>query len=773
MKHRSSFARLRRAVLVVVCAAVAPLRASEKPGHAFGFTGPEIFPIDQQVSNLRSADIDGDGLNDLLVVNNFRSKINLLYNRTGKPADLTQILKTARREINELPPDARFKIDSIASEKRIASFEVVDLNSDGRPDLVYYGEPKELVLLYNNAGKGWTPKRWPIEDGQITPNGLVYGDLNGDKRTDLLLLAESFLYVWHQTAEHTLIEPEKIPFTGEVKAVQVLDINGDDRKDLLLVNWENTNPFRFRLQGPTGQLGPEIHFALPPIRSYWSDDLDDDGFAEVMTIAQHSGRAQLSHFTQKKSEATVGPLKEGQLYVMPLNRTDKARRGALWADVNGDGRDDLIVAEPAAGQLTIYLQESGGELGAPKSFPTLTGVSDLAVADWDADGKPDIFLLSADERQVGVTRLDTGGRVPFPTILPVEGRPLAMAAGGLEQGGKPSLAVIVDQDGRRSLHVRNAAGGVKTQKLNESFKSNPSSLTIHDIDQDGAVDLVVLIPYEKAKVLRNMGGDFEEIDIAPPGGTVDQPWLTTLDVDGDGRGEVLLAQKSFLRAVVLQKEAGGENGKASWTFRVKEQINAAASNSRLVGATHLPAGAGGAPLIFLLDAERKALTVCQRDKAGVWQIVRNLMLPVATFHALAPVALNGRAPSAVAFLGLNAVAWMTFDGNTWAFTERDGYETPIKGGFLMDVVSGDLNQDKKKDLVFLETAKSHLDIVTFEPPHKLVPANRWQVFEERTFRGRRDNTPEPREALITDLTGDGKNDLAIIVHDRVLVYPQE
>ena len=28
--------------------------------------------------------MDGDGLNDLIVVNNARSKINILYNRTGK-----------------------------------------------------------------------------------------------------------------------------------------------------------------------------------------------------------------------------------------------------------------------------------------------------------------------------------------------------------------------------------------------------------------------------------------------------------------------------------------------------------------------------------------------------------------------------------------------------------------------------------------------------------------------------------------------------------------
>jgi hypothetical protein len=140
---------------------------------------------------------------------------------------------------------------------------------------------------------------------------------------------------------------------------------------------------------------------------------------------------------------------------------------------------------------------------------------------------------------------------------------------------------------------------------------------------------------------------------------------------------------------------------------------------------------------------------------------------------LQAVGLGSTNANAVAFLGLNVAAWLPLHGQVWELKELDDYETPVKDGFLHDVVSGDLNNDKRKDLVFLETAKNHLDIVTFEPPHSLAPANRWQVFEERTFRSRRSEIPEPREALVVDVTGDGRNDLVVIVHDRVLVYPQE
>src|ERR1019366_774431 len=160
---------------------------------------------------------DGDGLQDLIVVNNARSKINLLYNQTGKTNLAENTTWPIKRELNELPPGSRFKIESIASEKRISSLVVADLNGDGRPDLAYFGEPKELVVLYNQGTNGWsTPKRWAIDDGQLSANALCAGDLNGDHLTDLVLLGETQIYVLSQKADHTLGEPEKIPYSGAV-----------------------------------------------------------------------------------------------------------------------------------------------------------------------------------------------------------------------------------------------------------------------------------------------------------------------------------------------------------------------------------------------------------------------------------------------------------------------------------------------------------------------------------------------------------------------------
>ena len=758
------------AVLVLTCAA-------EDTTNRFGFTGPEIFPIDNQIALLHAADLDGDGLNDLIVVNNERSQIDLLYNQTGKTNNPQDVKKEQKHQINELPPDARFRIETISSEKRISSLVVADLNGDGRPDIAYYGgDPKELVVLYNQGTNGWSaPKHWPVDDGQLTQNALAAGDLNGDGLNDLVLLGDTQIYVFSQKPDHTLGEPEKLPYSGAVKAVQVLDIDGDGRSDLLLVNWESPTPFRFRLQNSAGRLGPEIYFASDPIRSFSADDLESNR-TQIVTIAENSGRAQISEFTRKAADKLSGAFKQGQFQLLPLNKSERTRRGMLWADVNGDGLPDLLVAEPESGQISIYLQKPDGTLDDPKEFSTLTGVSDIAVGDWNGDGKPSIFLLSDDERQIGVTQLDEKGRLPFPTLIPLEGKPLAMAVGRLQPGGPTTLAVIEDQDGKRTLVTRTADGKGRTQKLSDNFKSNPSMMKFHDVNQDGLTDLVVLIPYEKIKVLLQVPGkDFDEEDIAPPGGSVEEPWLSSLDVDGDGKPELLLAQKNFVRAVVLKQEAPAQNStnRGGWVFSVKEQINGAGSDSRLVGAAALPNGTNAVNSLFLLDAERKELTLCERDSAGAWQVVHNIPLPYTEFDSIRPLALGGSTPNSVAFMGKQAVAWMPLGGDVWDFTKLDSYETPIKDGHLNDVVTGDLNNDGRKDLVFMETAKNYLDLVIFDANRKLVPATRWQVFEERSFRSRRSDLPEPREALVTDVTGDGKNDLVIIVHDRILVYPQE
>ncbi|MBI1839823.1 MAG: VCBS repeat-containing protein [Verrucomicrobia bacterium] len=750
----------------------APKPAPPASANAFGFTGPEAFPLDHSIASLCSADLDGDGLIDLVVANNENAKITLLMNRTGKPA-VEKPAQGVKREVNELPPDARFKVESLASEKRISALIVADLNGDGLPDIAYVGEPKpiEFVIHFNQGKLAWSaPKRWRIDDAQLTGEGLVAGDLNGDGLMDVAILAENHIAVLTQNADHAFGEPEKIPFTGTVKSIDIRDLDGDGRQDLILLNSEGANPIRFRLQNKAGQLGPELHFSGLPIRGFHAEDLDGDGKSEVISIAMTSGRATVASLRSKPASPLTGDLGQGQFQVIPLAKTSKPRRGVVWADIDGDQLADLLVAQPETGQIALYRQEKDGGLNSVRTFPSLAGITEIAVSATTPGKSAEIFLLSPDERQIGITTLNAQGRIAFPTPLPFEGKPLALAVGSLKAGLGSTLAVIVDVDDRRELVLRGPDGKIKSQKLSAQFKTNPSGIQMIDVNQDGLMDIVVLIPYEKLKILVQVPGkDFEEVDLAAPGGGSERPWATAADVDGDGVPELLLAQKNFLRAVTLTKNAAG-----AWGLDVKDQINGASAESRIVGCASLRGTKGSsADSLFLMDAERKSLTLSERGSNGVWQITRNIPLPFSDFQELQSVGIAAARPNSIACLGSAGVGWLALSGSVWELSELDGYETPIKDGRLNDAICGDLNHDGRKDIIFLETQKNHIDIVSFSTSNRLVPGARWQVFEERTFRSRRSDGAEPREALVADLNGDGKNDLAIIVHDRVLVYLQQ
>ena len=189
----------------------------------------------------------------------------------------------------------------------------------------------------------------------------------------------------------------------------------------------------------------------------------------------------------------------GVISMLPLNATSKARRGMIWSDVNGDGLPDLLVAEPESGQLTVFIQGKSGRMAAGKVYSTLTGVSEIQVNDWDGTGRAKVFLLSGDERAVAVTQFDGQGRVRVSHRAAVRRQAVDDGTGIPKPGAKPMLAVILDQDGKRVLVTRTASGETKSHKLSESFKSTPSSMAWHDIDQDGLNDLVLLTRTKKSK----------------------------------------------------------------------------------------------------------------------------------------------------------------------------------------------------------------------------------------------------------------------------------
>ena len=89
------------------------------------------------------------------------------------------------------------------------------------------------------------------------------------------------------------------------------------------------------------------------------------------------------------------------------------------------------------------------------------------------------------------------------------------------------------------------------------------------------------------------------------------------------------------------------------------------------------------------------------------------------------------------------------------------------------VVVADLNGDGKNELLLREVKDHQIEVLYRSPDGEWKSGMRFEVFEGRSFQMRAVESGEPREIVAAELTGDGLIDMAIIVHDRVIVYPQQ
>ena len=163
------------------CSADAP-----KLADYFGFQPLEMYKLERRIGNLMIRDLDGDKTGDIIVGNNARSRIDLLLS-SKRPADEAET-RPFRKEVNDLEFDRRMRLVSIPVNKEVVSIDTGDFNGDGKPDLVFYGTPAEVEILFNEGpGRFGGSKRVNTGEAMESPGALAVGDIDQDGRDDLVL----------------------------------------------------------------------------------------------------------------------------------------------------------------------------------------------------------------------------------------------------------------------------------------------------------------------------------------------------------------------------------------------------------------------------------------------------------------------------------------------------------------------------------------------------------------------------------------------------------
>lgn len=771
----------------------------------YGFEAIEIIKFARGIKDLRIADFNGDKRLDIALANNRKARIELLLQKQSiGPAESPGAIDPEDVDVNLLLPPSRFRNESVAVSQRIHCLVCGDLNSDGLVDLAFYGEPRGLYVILQKSGQAEAPrrtslnwqtrKRMDIEDGLVTPDSLVCADLNNDGRDDLALAGRESVYVILQQADSALAEPVRYRTTSAIRGITAGDLNGDSLADLVIVTKETEKPVHVRFGLPGGQLGPELQFFIEKPFQFKLCNIDGIEGDEILTVDALSQRLACYALADNKSEDADWPI---LFYPLPLEK-DNTNRDLVVGDFDGDGQTDIIVSAPESAELAFYKQVPQMGLSEPVRFPALADIASLSAADIDHDGKAELAVLSVKEKIIGISKFISQERLSFPTPIRITGEPLAMELADVEHDGTiDCVYVSKDTNNVRSLRIacyKPFAGADSAETLLAAWRptptvlelkklsSNPDGIKVLDVDQDGLEDVLIFVKYEAPILVRQVQrGKFELIDSPGVQSSLikDASLSTTAVADVDGRAgkELLLAQKNFARSLVF---ARGE------TWSVVDQYNARSAENAIsaVGAFDIEGLISrNRPAILLLDGQKGQLQVLKAADdmtyrfsksvdVGKWNPASHLKMLFGRF--------TGRQVSSLLLFDSVKFAILTppVGGDDLQVLERRFiYDTQIKDGAYGNFSAGDINSDDRADIIMVEYKRHYIEILALGPDYKPTPAMRFKIFEEKSYRAEREIAGsfgvEPHQMEIADVTADGKADLVTLIHDRVIIYPQD
>lgn len=763
--------------LLVQFAALSPTASADEPEDSlaqfYGFGKLELYKLQQRSQNLLAADLNNDGRTDLVLIDNSNSRLDLLQQRARPEAPAKS---RASAKVNAIENDQRFDHKKMPVDREVAALSVGDFNGDGRKDLVYFAAPDQLTIVYQSAAGDWTNrKRIRLPDVHAVQWIIAAGDLNADGKDDVVVLGKHDTYLLYQSAAGELAAPVRLMNTGEnLGLVQITDLDGDGRNDLCYLSTsEPDRPFCVRLQTPEARLGPELRCEFPKYRGVTVAEVDGKPGTEVLAIEMQTGRVKIHQLQQP--DASPGEL-AGQLIQYGFGQGAGKSRDLATGDVDGDGLTDIVVTDPESAQVIVFQQHQGTGLDLGNTFPGLMGAEQVRLGDVDGDSKIDVVVLSTREKTIGISKMENG-RLSFPHGLPLEKEPVVFDLVDLNGDSRPEIVYVgKDRAGSSAKFAlqaltRTATGEWRTFKFSDhdsiaiSPKGTPERLTAVDANHDGRPDFLIFAGTDRPPMflLSNMQGIPVELPASEGGfglGNVAAGGLFLGQLD---QPVILVAQNNFARNVAV-------NDKNQW--QVLDQYNAAEAEAKIVGAAALDLDGEPGREIVLVDQGVKKLRVLRKEGMifRPWREVDMGAFPYRSTHV---VDLNGDGRDDLLLFGTGKFGVLYAGRSDPRMKTLATYESKLDKVRFSDLVAGDLNGDGQVDIAVIDTQSQMIDILNYTPAAGLRHALHFKVFEAKGVVSEERTGTEPREAVIADVTGDGRPDLVLLSQDRVLVYPQD
>ena len=486
-----------------------------------------------------SADVNGDGLPDAITAQNvFHAGLRVLLNEgsaQGEPATF--------EDDGLLLPLSRGAWDVVA----------VDLDLDGDVDLAAPNTDLNwvgnTVAVFRNDGNGGFGPSQGFPAGNA-PTGIAASDLDGDGDADLVVTNYGYLgqgttiSVLRNQGGATFAAPVAYAVPPAPARVRAGDLDGDGDADLVVSHDDTLASVLFNAGNGT--------FGAPAVHDYAASsfgatglallDLDADGDTDALFAGYYDHGVDDGRLVLLRNDGSGTFSTQPIPYGAPYNNIAV---DLVAADLDGDGRDDVVGAQQYESGFVVFRDDDAGSLRPGEMYASVQNVSGdagstgIAAADVDLDGDPDVLTVGRIARLLSAH--ENLGQGLFPE-LPIQGRGVSHIVLDLgDVDGDGDLDAVTSHGGASSSDIavyRNdgAGGYAESQRISGAR----AFAKLRELDGDGVLDLLYVTapstaePYDFFTARGHGDGTFGPVVRHPLGLCgIAHPSAFDLDADGD------------------------------------------------------------------------------------------------------------------------------------------------------------------------------------------------------------------------------------------------
>jgi VCBS repeat-containing protein len=274
-------------------------------------------------------------------------------------------------------------------------------------------------------------------------------------------------------------------------------------------------------------------------RSVTSADVNGDGKADLMVA--NSGNSTVS--------VLLG-MGDGTFTAKADYATGSNPFSVTSADVNGDGKADLIAANNNGNSVSVLLGVGDGTFTAKADYATGNSPRSVTSADVNGDGKADLIIANYYGASVSVLLGKGDGTFIAKADYATGYLPISVTSADVNGDGKADL-ISANYNGQSVSVLLGKGDGTFTAKADYATGISPFSVTSADVNGDGKADLIAAnYGTNTVSVLLGKGdGTFAaKADYATGYLPVS---VTSADVNGDGKADLIAANNNGNSVSVL------------------------------------------------------------------------------------------------------------------------------------------------------------------------------------------------------------------------------